>query len=106
MSTRKVEAIVRFSALESVEDALKEAGVSGLTVSPVRGFGEYRNFFRDDWTHRFARIEIFTTRAEEIADLIVETAHTGVAGDGLVAIQPVDRIDRIRDQRTIENGEG
>lgn len=106
MSTRKVEAIVRFSALEGVEDALKEAGINGLTVSPVRGFGEYRNFFRDDWTHRFARIEIFTTRAEEIANLIVEAAHTGAAGDGLVAIEPVDQVVRIRDRKTIENGEG
>lgn len=106
MSMQKVEAIVRFSALEGIEEALKEAGISGLTVSPVRGFGEYRNFFRDDWTHRFARVEIFTTRAEEIADLIAEAAHTGGAGDGLVAIEPVDRVVRIRDRQTIENGEG
>jgi len=106
MSMQKVEAIVRFSALESVGRALEEAGISGLTVSPVRRFGEYRNFFRDDWTHRFARIEVFTSRAEEIADLIVETAHTGAAGDGLIAIQPVDRVVRIRDRKTIENGEG
>lgn len=106
MSMQKVEAIVRFSALESVERALQEAGISGLTVSPVRGFGEYRNFFRDDWTHRFARIEIFTSRTEEIADLIVETAHTGAAGDGLIAIEPVDRVVRIRDRQAIKNGEG
>lgn len=106
MSMQKLEAIVRFSALENVENALKEADISGLTVSPVRGFGEYRNFFRDDWTHRFARVEIFTTRAEEIADLIVEAAHTGAAGDGLVAIEPVERVVRIRDRRIIEDGEG
>lgn len=106
MSMQKIEAIVRFSALEGVEHALKEAGISGLTVSPVRGFGEYRNFFRDDWTHRFARVEIFTTRAPKIADLIMETAHTGAAGDGLIAIEPVDRVIRIRNRETIENGEG
>lgn len=106
MSMQKVEAIVRFSALESIESALQKAAIGGLTVSPVRGFGEYRNFFRDDWTHRFARIEVFTTRATEIADLIAEAAHTGAAGDGLIAIEPVDRVIRIRDRRTIESGEG
>lgn len=103
---QKIEAIVRVSALEPIEEALKDAGVSGLTISRVRGFGAYRNYFRDDWTHRYARLEIFTSRAQEIADLIIESAGTGQAGDGIVAIEPVDKVIRIKDRETISDGEG
>jgi len=102
---RKIEAIIRVSALEPVEEALRNAGVSGLTISRVRGFGAYRNYFRDDWTHRYARLEIFTSRAAEIADLIVDSAHTGQSGDGIVAIEPVDKAIRIRSRKVITNGE-
>lgn len=106
MPMQKIEAIIRVSALEPVEETLQNAGVRGLTISRVRGFGAYRNYFRDDWTHRYARLEIFTSRASEIADLIVDSAHTGQSGDGIVAIEPVDKAIRIKDRETISDGEG
>lgn len=105
MTTQQIEAIIRVSALEPVEEALKNAGVSGLTISRVRGYGAYRNYFRDDWTHRYARLEIFTSRAREIADLIVDSAHTGQAGDGIVAIEPVDEVIRIKTRDGFQSGE-
>lgn len=106
MPMQKIEAIIRVSALEPVEEALRNAGVSGLTISRVRGFGAYRNYFRDDWTHRYARVEIYSSRAQEIAGLIIDSAHTGQAGDGIVAIEPVDEVIRIRNRKTISKGEG
>lgn len=105
MSIQKIEAVIRVSALEPVEETLQNAGVGGLTISRVRGYGAYRNYFRDDWTHRYARLEIFTSRAREIAALIVDAAHTGESGDGIVAIEPVDEAIRIKTRQAIQNGE-
>lgn len=98
MELRKVTAIIRSDLLSQVEERLQDIGVKGLSVTHVKGYGEYANFFAHDWLVRHARIEIFAEkkRAEEIAQAIMETAHTGVSGDGLVAILPVEKIFRIR----------
>lgn len=98
MDYRKVTAIVRRESLEKVENRLKEFGVNGISVGQVKGFGEYANFFRHDWMVTYTRIEIFAerSRAEEIARIIADTAHTGLAGDGIVALLPVEKIFRIR----------
>lgn len=99
MDARKVTAIVRSALLERVERRLQDAGVPGLTVTRVKGFGEYANAFRHDWESSHARIEIFTTdraRAHDIARMIMAEAHTGGAGDGIVVVLPVETIYRIR----------
>lgn len=70
-------------------------------------FGEYANFFRHDWFVRHARIEIFPNkeRAEEIARAIAEEAHTGLAGDGIVGLAPVEKVIRIRTQSGFGNAD-
>lgn len=95
---RKVTAIVRMRVLERVEERLKELRVPGISVTKVKGYGEYANFFRPDWTVEHARIEIFLRRerADEVARAIVDAAHTGDPGDGLVVVLPVESIYRIR----------
>lgn len=94
----KVNAIIRKSSLEKVEDKLKRIGVKGITVTPVKGYGEYANFFSRNWKTNHSRIEIFTdeNEAEKIAKMIMEGAHTGAKGDGLVALVPVAKVYRIR----------
>lgn len=101
----KVTGIVRSSDLERIEEGLKQASVRGITVTRAKGYGEYRNFFTADWMSSHARIEIFTTRAQEVANVIVNAAHTGSPGDGLVAIVPVEKVIRIRDRREFGAGE-
>ena len=98
MNFRKVIAIFRSSRLETVEDRLRSLRVQGLSVTKVKGFGEYANFFESDWLCTHVRIEIFTSKlkADEIAKAIMEAAHTGIKGDGLVAIMPVESVYRIR----------
>lgn len=98
MELRKVTAIIRSDALDRVEERLQNLGVKGLTVTNVKGFGEYANFFTHTWLVTHSRIEIFTekNRAEHIADVIMQAAHTGGAGDGIVVILPVERIFRVR----------
>jgi len=98
METRKVTAIIGNQRLEAVERRLEEIGVEGVSVSRVKGYGDYRNFYTRDWMTSHARIEVFTDRerADEIARAIMDAAHTGLAGDGIVAVLPVERVYRIR----------
>ncbi len=88
----KVTAIVRLSMLERVEDRLQDLQVPGISVTKVKGYGEYANFFRPDWMVEHARIEIFlhSARADEVARAIADAARTGGSGDGLVAVLPVE----------------
>lgn len=98
MGFMKLTAIVRRSRLEDVEKALVEKGVSGLTVQPITGFGEYKNFFADDPKVRHLRVEVVTSaeRVDEFVAAIQGSAHTGASGDGLITVEPVDRVVRIR----------
>lgn len=98
MEFQNVVAIIRSGALEGVEAKLRELGVQGVSVSKVKGYGEYKNFFSSDWMVEHARIEVFTdkTRAHSVAAAITEAAHLGMSGDGIVAILPVETIIRIR----------
>lgn len=84
--------------LGRVEARLLELHVKGISVGHGMGYGEYMNFWTHGWMVPHATIEMYAeaTRAEEIATAIVESAHTGVAGDGMVAILPVEKLYRIR----------
>jgi nitrogen regulatory protein P-II 1 len=94
----RITAIINRNVLEKVEAALQQAGVSGVSVAKVKGFGEYADFFERDWMTPHVRIEIFTSteRAEALARAIIDAAHTGLAGDGIVSLAPVDKVYRIR----------
>lgn len=99
MTWCKVTAIVRGLALEHVEAELERLGVPRVTVTSVRGFGEYRDFFRHDWTVGHARLELSVPRADadRYVRAILDAASTGERGDGIVAVVPVDAVVRIRD---------
>jgi nitrogen regulatory protein P-II 1 len=98
MDCKKIVAIIRTGRLEQAEQALKGCGVRGITVTQVKGFGEYANFFSRDWMCVHARVELFV-RADEVTRIVerlIEAAHTGAAGDGMVAVLPVEAVYRIR----------
>jgi len=107
MEFRKITAIVRNGLLNKVEERLRTIGVKGISVTRVKGFGDYANFFRNDLHSSHARIEIFTSKEEvkKIVDAIMDYAHTGYPGDGIIAILPVEEIFRIKDRSTAETGE-
>ena len=94
MELALVVAVTRVLSLEAVEKGLRKVGVRGITVTRVRGWGEYSNTFAEDAKLEELRIDIFVERerAEEVARVIVEACHTGMAGDGIVAILPVDKV--------------
>lgn len=98
MEWKKIVAIIRGNKLGDVEKRLKDLRVDGISVTRGISYGEYANLFSWDWCVTHARLEIYckASRVEEIANAIMDTAHTGLAGDGIVAIIPVERIYRIR----------
>lgn len=101
----KVSAIVRSSSLEAVEENLQRANVRGITVTPVKGYGDYKNFFAADWMKPFVKVEVFTARGRAVAEAIVEGAHTGQPGDGVVALERVEDVIRIRERRSLRINE-
>lgn len=98
MELKLVVAIIRPHALERVEKRLQEMGVRGLTVIRAKGYGAHANFFTGDWLVDQVKIEIYAEqdRAESIAAAILDTAHTGSSGDGIVAILPVEKVFSVR----------
>lgn len=98
MEYKKIIAIVRRYLVDDVEKRLRRIGVKGMTVTRIRGYGEYKQYFTEDGLSEQSRIEIFARKDEvdAIVGAILESAHTGAAGDGLVVILPVEKIYRIR----------
>lgn len=103
MKYGKITAIVRKETLENVEKKLQEMGAPGVSITKVKGYGEYADLFRSDWLTTHARLEIFTTseKAGPLAEAIMDAACVGTCGDGIVAILPVERLFRIRDRREV-----
>lgn len=98
MELSVVVAVIRRGRLEQVEQKLQGLGVVGITVSKIKGYGEYHNFFTRDWMVDSIRIEIFTRKdkADTIAAAVMDAAHTGSPGDGIVAICPLEKFFNIR----------
>ena len=105
-----VTAIVKPHMLDAVKDALKAAGVMGMTVSEVKGFGRqgghtetYRGTeYQIDFVPK-ARIEVLVDDddVERVVRGIIDSAHTGKIGDGKIWVMPVENAYRIR---TSESG--
>lgn len=95
---RKVTAIFRIERLSAVEKALQEIKVRGVSVTRVKGYGEYVDPYARDWMTDHARVEIFAAAEETngIVEAISAAASTGTRGDGIVGVLPVERVVRIR----------
>ncbi len=104
METNAVIAIIRTDALEQVESRLQELGIKGISISQVKGYGEYEDFYSRDHMTVHVRLEVFTAaaRAEKIAHCIMQAAHTGQPDDGIVTILPVNKFYRIRTQSEVD----
>jgi nitrogen regulatory protein P-II 1 len=100
-----VTAVIKPYVLESVNQALKEAGVTGMTITEVKGYGRqggHTETYRGaEYTVEFVpkvKVEVVAPleEAERIADIIAKAANTGKIGDGKLWISSVDRLQRIR----------
>jgi nitrogen regulatory protein P-II 1 len=102
---KKIEAIIRPFKLDEVKIALVNAGVVGMTVSEVRGFGRQKGqterYRGSEYTVEFLqklKIEIVVedNQVDMVVKKIIEKAKTGEIGDGKIFVSPVEQIIRIR----------
>lgn len=102
---RKVEAIIRPFKLDEVKIALVNAGIVGMTVSEVRGFGRQKGqterYRGSEYTVEFLqklKIEIVVEdhQVDMVVEKIIAAARTGEIGDGKIFISPIDQVVRIR----------
>lgn len=100
-----ITAVVKPFRLDDVKDALKAAGIAGITVSEVQGFGRqaghtevYRGTeYNVDFVPK-VRIELVVEASEvpRLVEVIVNSARTGKIGDGKIWVSEVDQLIRIR----------
>ena len=102
---KKIEAIIKPFKMDDVREALGEIGITGMTVSEVKGFGRqkghtelYRGaeYMVDFLPKVKLEIVVPTEDVERCVNAILETAQTGKIGDGKIFITSVERVIRIR----------
>lgn len=102
---KKIEAIIRPFKLDEVKIALVNAGVVGMTVSEVRGFGRQKGqterYRGSEYTVEFLQklkleIVVEDNQVDMVVDKIIAAARTGEIGDGKIFVYPVDEVIRIR----------
>jgi len=102
---KKVECIVRPHLLDAVKNVLQEAGVVGMTVTEVKGYGRQKGHtetyrgteYRVDFLPK-VKIEVVLTDelVETAVEAVIKTARTGKFGDGKVFISALEDVVRIR----------
>lgn len=102
---KKIEAIIKPFKLEDVKDALAEIGVTGMTVTEVKGYGAqkghselYRGaeYVVDFLPKIKMEMVVSDDMVEKTTSTIVEVARTGKIGDGKIFVSDIDKIIRIR----------
>tara|TARA_Y100001949_G_scaffold100747_1_gene84948 strand:- start:290 stop:628 length:339 start_codon:yes stop_codon:yes gene_type:complete len=102
---KKIEAIIRPFKLEDVKVALVNAGIIGMTVSEVRGFGRQKGqverYRGSEFTVEFLQklkveVVVDNEKVDSVINAIAEAAKTGEIGDGKIFISQVDSVVRIR----------
>ncbi|MFW5426150.1 MAG: P-II family nitrogen regulator [Methylophagaceae bacterium] len=108
---KKIEAIIKPFKLDDVRESLSDIGVTGLTVSEVKGFGRqkghtelYRGaeYVVDFLPKLKLEIVIADDQLDTCVQTIIKAANTGKIGDGKIFVLPVEQVIRIR---TGEQGE-
>ena len=102
---KKIEAIIKPFKLEEVKDALGEVGITGMTVSEVKGFGRqkghtelYRGaeYVVDFLPKVKLELAVDDEQVDRVVEAIIETARTGKIGDGKIFVAELGQAVRIR----------
>ena len=109
---KKIEAIIKPFKLDEVREGLSEVGITGLTVTEVKGFGRQKGhteLYRGaEYVVDFLpKIKVEVVLGDDMVDqaveAIVKAAHTGKIGDGKIFVSPVEQVIRIRTGETNES---
>ena len=102
---KKIEAIIKPFKLDEVKQALTEIGITGMTITEVKGFGRQKGhtetYRGSEYTVEFLpklKVEFVVDNdiAENAVETIIKAARTGKIGDGKVFISTLDEVVRIR----------
>ena len=108
---KKIEAVIKPFKLDDVREALTEIGITGMTVSEVKGFSRQKGHTEVYRGAEYAvdflpKVKIELVLADDLVEraveTIVETARSGKIGDGKIFILPVEEVIRIRTGETAE----
>ena len=106
---KKIEAIIKPFKLDDVREALTEIGITGMTVTEVKGFGRHKGHTEIYRGAEYAvdflpkvKLELVLPdeMLERAIETIVETARSGKIGDGKIFVYPVEHVIRIRTGET------
>jgi nitrogen regulatory protein P-II 1 len=106
---KKIEAIVRHFKLEDVKNALIEKGITGMTITEVRGFGRQKGHtemyrgteYRVDFVPKVkVEIAVDDNKLQAALDAVVKAAQTGQVGDGKIFVSDLEETVRIRTGET------
>jgi nitrogen regulatory protein P-II 1 len=102
---KKIDAIIKPFKLDDVKDALNGIGITGMTISEVKGYGRQKGhteIYRGaEYVVDFipkVKIEIVVAadQVDQVVDTIKTAANTGKIGDGKIFVLPVERVVRVR----------
>ena len=106
---KKIEAIIRHFKLEDVKNALVEKGITGMTITEVRGFGRQKGhteIYRGaEYAVNFlpklrVEVAVASDQADQVVAVMGAAARTGKIGDGKIFVTPIDQAVRIRTGET------
>ena len=106
---KKIEAIIKPFKMDDVREALGEIGVTGMTVSEVKGFGRQKGHtelyrgaeYSVDFLPKIKfEIAIKDDFADRVVETIISSAHTGKIGDGKIFVTDIESVIRIRTGET------
>jgi nitrogen regulatory protein P-II 1 len=102
---KKIEAVIKPFKMDDVREALSEVGVSGMTVTEVKGFGRQKGHtelyrgaeYNVDFLPK-VKVELIVAneQVDRCIEAIMNTAQTGKIGDGKIFVYDVERVIRIR----------
>jgi nitrogen regulatory protein PII len=104
MNIKRITAIVPADDLEAFERCLRAAGVPGMTIDNVRGFGEHANYFSSDLLRSNVRIEVYigSERCDEVCMAICQFAREAHAPAGILAVESIDRLIDLHTGREVQ----
>jgi len=97
-----IKAFIKTTSAGKVIKALDQIGIKNISISEVKGIGEQIEIFKSYTVHSRLEIIVPDEKAGQVSDTILKNAHTGLAGDGLIAVSPVDYIIKIRTMEKME----
>ncbi len=106
---KKIEAVIKPFKLEDVKDALAEAGITGMTVTEVKGYGRqqgHSELYRGaEYVVDFlpkVKLEVVVSEdnVDSVVEKISEAARTGKIGDGKIFVTSIEKVVRIRTGET------